>query len=72
MARQHLVGSRLQVVALLDKAAMEIAFNTKAEIDGGIEIQREREDCSLNFTAPAINYLIGFLVPVYLSIVVLR
>ena len=28
-----------QVLALLDKAAMEIAFNTKAEIDGGIEIQ---------------------------------
>ena len=27
------------VVGLLDKAAMEIAFNTKAEIDGSIEIQ---------------------------------
>ena len=32
-------GVAVQVVALLDKAAMEIAFNTKAEIDGGIEIQ---------------------------------
>ena len=29
----------VQLVGLLDKAAVEIAFNTKVEIDGGIEIQ---------------------------------